>query len=188
MKKLTLLSLFFGFAVAAVAAPTNTPAWLSRPLSLADALNTTRQMYEITAAENNVYQIPALDFRGSPTGIDVVKVLEKGIFPVIDTGVAHREPGVGQVGAGILSAPPEPFQKAIIGLAHSLKLEVIAEGIEHQDQLDCLLGLGCENGQGFYFSAPLSPQDAQAAFLLAGPGVPRGKRRGRKAGSGSANF
>ena len=88
--------------------------------SAADAVNYTRQMYEITAAENNVYQIPALDFRGSPTGIDAVKVLEKGIFPVIDTGVAHREPGVGQVGAGILSAPPEPFQKALIGLAKKI--------------------------------------------------------------------
>jgi hypothetical protein len=89
--------------------------------SAADAVNCTRQMYEITAAENNVYQIPALDFRGSPTGIDAVKVLEKGIFPIIDTGVAHREPGVGQVGAGILSAPPEPFQKALAGLAKKLR-------------------------------------------------------------------
>ncbi|MCX5796206.1 MAG: DUF1116 domain-containing protein [Elusimicrobia bacterium] len=88
--------------------------------SASDALGYTRQMYEITAAENNVYQIPGLDFRGSPTGIDAVKVLEKGIFPVIDTGVAHREPGIGQVGAGILSAPPEPFQKALIGLAKKL--------------------------------------------------------------------
>jgi hypothetical protein len=88
--------------------------------SAADAVNYTRQMYEITEAENNVYQIPALDFRGSPTGIDAIKVLDKGIFPVIDTGVAHREPGVGQVGAGILSAPPEPFQKALIGLAKKI--------------------------------------------------------------------
>jgi len=88
--------------------------------SAADAVNFTRAMYEITEAENTVYQIPALDFRGSPTGIDAVKVLEKGIFPVIDTGVAHREAGIGQVGAGILSAPPEPFQKALVGLAKKL--------------------------------------------------------------------
>jgi len=89
--------------------------------SAADAVNFTRAMYEITEAENNVYQIPALNFRGSPTGIDAIKVLEKGIFPVIDTGVAHREPGIGQVGAGILSAPPKPFQKALIGLAKKLR-------------------------------------------------------------------
>ncbi|MDD5628062.1 MAG: DUF1116 domain-containing protein [Elusimicrobia bacterium] len=88
--------------------------------SASDALDHTRRMYEISVAENSVYQIPGLDFRGSPTGIDVRKVVEKGIFPVIDTGVAHREPGIGQVGAGILSAPPEPFQKALAGLARKL--------------------------------------------------------------------
>jgi hypothetical protein len=85
-----------------------------------DALNYTRQMYEITAGENNVYQIPALNFRGTPTGIDVIKVIEKNILPFIDTGVAHKNPGVGQVGAGVLSAPIEPFQQAIVGLAKKL--------------------------------------------------------------------
>jgi hypothetical protein len=86
-----------------------------------DALNYTRQMYEITAAENSVYQVPALNFRGTPTGIDVVKVVEKNILPFIDTGVAHKEPGVGQVGAGVLSAPLEPFKKAFEGFARTLK-------------------------------------------------------------------
>lgn len=85
-----------------------------------DALNYTRQMYEITAGENNIYQIPSLNFRGTPTGIDVIKVIEKNILPFIDTGVAHKNPGVGQVGAGVLSAPIEPFQKAIAGLAKKL--------------------------------------------------------------------
>ena len=82
-----------------------------------DALNYTLQMYEITAAENKGYQIPALDFRGTPTGIDAIKVVEQGILPFIDTGVAHKEPGIGQVGAGVLSAPAEPFVKAVAGLA-----------------------------------------------------------------------
>ena len=85
--------------------------------SASDAVRYTRQMYEITAAENNVYQIPVLDFRGTPTGIDVRKVVERGILPVIDTGVAHKRPGIGQVGAGILSAPPKPFEDALIGLS-----------------------------------------------------------------------
>jgi hypothetical protein len=85
--------------------------------SSADATHYTRQMYEITAAENNVYQIPGLDFRGTPTGIDVVKVVDKGILPFIDTGVAHKKAGIGQVGAGVLSAPPEPFLKAYAALA-----------------------------------------------------------------------
>lgn len=81
-----------------------------------DAIIYTMQMYEITAAENNVYQIPYLNFRGTPTGIDVIKVVEKNILPFIDTGVAHKEPGMGQVGAGVLSAPAEPFKKAFLGL------------------------------------------------------------------------
>jgi hypothetical protein len=91
--------------------------------SSADAIRYTRQMYEITAAENNVYQIPYLDFRGTPTGIDVVKVVDKGILPFIDTGVAHKKAGVGQVGAGVLSAPAEPFLKAYAALAGQFKRE-----------------------------------------------------------------
>jgi hypothetical protein len=89
--------------------------------SSADASQYTRQMYEITVSENNVYQIPYLDFRGTPTGIDIVKVIDKGILPFIDTGVAHKKAGIGQVGAGVLSAPPEPFLKAYAALAARCK-------------------------------------------------------------------
>ncbi len=85
-----------------------------------DALQYTLDMYEISAGEHKVYQIPQLDFRGSPVGIDVRKVVEKNITPFIDTGVAHKKPGVGQVGAGVLSAPMEVFQKAFEGLAEHL--------------------------------------------------------------------
>ncbi|OGR79815.1 MAG: hypothetical protein A2X32_02325 [Elusimicrobia bacterium GWC2_64_44] len=87
----------------------------------ADALSYTLAMYGITAAESNIYKIPALDFRGTPTGIDVIKVAKSGILPFIDTGVAHKNPGVGQVGAGVLSAPPEPFAKAFEYFAKNLK-------------------------------------------------------------------
>lgn len=80
--------------------------------TVGDAELYTRKMYEITAGENPAFQIPALEFRGSPTGIDVVKVIQKNILPFIDTGVAHKDPGVGQIGAGILNAPVEPFKKA----------------------------------------------------------------------------
>ena len=69
-------------------------------------------MYEITVGENDAYKIPFLDFRGTPTAIDIRKVVEKGIPPFIDTGAAHREPGIGQVGAGLVDAPMEVFQKA----------------------------------------------------------------------------
>ena len=88
--------------------------------STKDAINYTMQMYEITAAENNVYQVPYLNFRGTPTGIDVIKVVEKNVLPFIDTGVAHKEPGIGQVGAGVLSAPAEPFKKAFVGLMNRI--------------------------------------------------------------------
>lgn len=86
-----------------------------------DALRYTLSMYEITAGESRMYQIPALDFRGTPTGIDVRKVVEKNLVPVIDTGVAHKQAGVGQVGAGIVAAPMGPFAKAYDALAKILK-------------------------------------------------------------------
>ncbi len=85
-----------------------------------DALKYTLDMYEITVAENNVYQIPNLNFRGTPTGIDIIKVVEKGILPFIDTGVAHKEPGIGQVGAGVLMAPSKPFEKALAWFSHKV--------------------------------------------------------------------
>lgn len=80
--------------------------------SPADAVNFTRQMYEITLIENDTYQIPAMDFRGTPTGIDVVKVVETGILPAINTGIAHKDPGVGMVGAGLVKPPENCFQDA----------------------------------------------------------------------------
>ena len=85
--------------------------------SAGDAMNYTLEMYEIAVGENGVFQIPALDFRGTPTGIDAVQVVRKGIVPFIDTGVAHKDAGVGQVGAGVVSAPMDPFIKAVEGLA-----------------------------------------------------------------------
>lgn len=78
-----------------------------------DALNYTLKMYEITDGESEAFQIPALDFRGSPTGINILKVCELGILPQINTGIAHRDAGVGQVGAGLVNPPQECFEKAL---------------------------------------------------------------------------
>ena len=78
----------------------------------ADAARYTLEMYEITLGENNMYSIPSLNFRGTPTGIDVLKVAETGITPVLDTGAANKEPGKGQVGAGIVRMPAEAFTLA----------------------------------------------------------------------------
>jgi hypothetical protein len=70
-------------------------------------------MYRITLAENPHYTLPALDFRGAPLGIDVRRVVELNLPPVINTGIAHREPGHGLVGAGVVSAPLGCFEAAL---------------------------------------------------------------------------
>jgi hypothetical protein len=88
-----------------------------------DALNYSKSMYEITEAENNVYKIPALDFRGTATGIDIQKVVETGIRPVINSGIAHKNPGVGQVGAGIVHPPMKCFEDALEAFVAKLEEE-----------------------------------------------------------------
>jgi hypothetical protein len=82
-----------------------------------DALNATLEMYEICYAEHKSFTIPPLDFRGTPTGIDIRKVVEKGITPRINTGVAHKEAGVGQVGAGLVRPPMSLFEEALVAFA-----------------------------------------------------------------------
>lgn len=86
----------------------------------ADAIRYTTEMYEITSEENKNFMIPTMDFRGTPTGIDVLKVIETGILPRINTGMAHKDPGIGQVGAGLVMAPMECFTGALEYLAEQL--------------------------------------------------------------------
>jgi len=78
-----------------------------------DALHATLEMYEITLAENPAFGIPALDFRGTPTGIDIRKVVRTGILPRVNTGIAHRRAGVGQIGAGLVRPPAVCFEQAV---------------------------------------------------------------------------
>jgi hypothetical protein len=87
-----------------------------------DALNATLEMYEITAAEHKHFTMPALDFRGTPTGIDIRKVVELGIAPRINTGIAHKNPGVGQVGAGLVRPPLAIFEQAVLAFAERYEL------------------------------------------------------------------
>ena len=87
----------------------------------AEAAGHTRRMYEITLARNPGWTIPGLDFAGVPTGIDARRVVASGIAPLINTGIAHREPGVGQVGAGVVRAPMACFVQALEGLAETLE-------------------------------------------------------------------
>jgi hypothetical protein len=77
-----------------------------------DALRATQEMYEICYAEHEHFTIPPLNFRGTPLGIDVRKVAETGILPRLNTGIAHKEPGIGMVGAGVLRAPEKCFAEA----------------------------------------------------------------------------
>jgi hypothetical protein len=87
-----------------------------------DALNATLEMYEITVAEHKHFTIPPLDFRGTPTGIDLRKVVELGITPRVNTGIAHKQPGVGQVGAGLVRPPKELFEQALMAFAEKYQL------------------------------------------------------------------
>jgi hypothetical protein len=82
----------------------------------------TRQMGEIVVGHNPAWTIPAMDFAGVPTGIDIRLVIETGLAPTINTGIAHREPGVGQVGAGVVKAPLKCFEQALVAFAETMDL------------------------------------------------------------------
>jgi hypothetical protein len=104
-----------GFAMAA--APAIVEFVGGRP---EDAAATTERMYEIAWSESVSFRIPALGFRGTPTGIDCREVVHTGVLPAINTGIAHRDPGVGQIGAGLVEPPMEAFVAAVRELARSV--------------------------------------------------------------------
>jgi hypothetical protein len=86
-----------------------------------DALANTLAMTHITLRRNSAFTLPALDFAGTPCGIDARRVVDTGILPVINTGIAHKAPGVGQIGAGVTRAPLACFVQAVGALARSVK-------------------------------------------------------------------
>lgn len=98
---------FGGFAMAAAPAIASFIGGTAQ-----DALNTTREMYEICFTEHDHFTIPALEFRGTPVGMDVRLIMETGILPKLNTGIAHKTPGIGMVGAGVLRAPEACFAEA----------------------------------------------------------------------------
>lgn len=85
-----------------------------------DALRYTRDMYALTIASNPLFALPALNFQGTPTGIDLRKVCRLHMPPVINTGIAHRQPGIGQIGAGVVHPPLECFEQALDALARQI--------------------------------------------------------------------
>jgi len=86
-----------------------------------DALATTERMYQLTLTENPAMAIPIMGFRGAPTGIDVLKVARTGWLPQINTGMAGRVAGTGQVGAGLVQPPQECFEQALAALAEETR-------------------------------------------------------------------
>ncbi|MCO5227979.1 MAG: acyl-CoA synthetase FdrA [Thermomicrobiales bacterium] len=85
-----------------------------------DALAVSDEMDTITVSNNANWSVPNWNFKGTPLGIDIVKVVESGVTPLINTGIAHREAGVGQVGAGTVRAPLACFEKALVAYATKL--------------------------------------------------------------------
>jgi hypothetical protein len=90
--------------------------------NIEDALEMTKRFEQITIARHRYFTIPYINFEGTPTGIDIRKVLRSGLTPRANTGIAHKNPGIGQIGAGIVTLPIEPFKKSLY--AYVKKYEV----------------------------------------------------------------
>ncbi len=82
-----------------------------------DAIDFSIRMGEITTGQNPNVTLPLLNFKGIATGIDMRKVLQTGILPVINTAIAHKAPGIGMIGAGITYPPVDCFEKALVAFA-----------------------------------------------------------------------
>ena len=91
---------------------------------LDDARRISEEMEKITVSHNPTWSIPNWDFKGAVAGIDIRKVVETGITPIINTGIAHKEAGVGQVGAGTVNASLGSFENALIAYAKSVGIDV----------------------------------------------------------------
>jgi len=82
--------------------------------------STSRRVTEASHLRSSRFKLPLLDFRGTPIGVDLRKVVETGITPRINTGILHASAGTGQVGAGVAVAPLECFKKALLTLDRQL--------------------------------------------------------------------
>ena len=90
--------------------------------SVAQAVQYSREMYNVSWARNPGLSLPNLEFAGAPAGLEVRKIVDTGIRPVMTSGIAHREAGIGQIGAGIVRAPMACFTQALRGLAAQLHI------------------------------------------------------------------
>jgi hypothetical protein len=85
--------------------------------SMSDAARATEEMAQICVAQSGRFKLPTLGFRGTPLGVDVRRVVETGITPKVNTGILHVSAGLGQVGAGVATAPIAGFRAALLALA-----------------------------------------------------------------------
>lgn len=109
-----------GFAIAAGAAIVK----ILGNLSYQDAVQYTLDMYEITMGESQSFTIPNLEFRGTPLGIDIRKVVQTGIQPIINTAIASKVAGGGMIGAGVAKAPSKLFEEAMVTFVTNYKEEL----------------------------------------------------------------
>jgi Protein of unknown function (DUF1116) len=86
-----------------------------------DAIKYTNDMREITITLNDTFSVPILDFQGTATGIDIRKVMDTGMLPVIDTAIAHKKAGIGMIGAGVVRPPLEAFKQALCAFGQKYK-------------------------------------------------------------------
>jgi hypothetical protein len=86
------------------------------PGGMADAVGMTERMASICVAESTRFKIPTRNYRGTPVGVDVRRVVELDTTPKVTTGILHASSGVGQIGAGVATAPIECFRDAVRSL------------------------------------------------------------------------
>jgi hypothetical protein len=107
-----------GFAMAS--APAITSFIGGRP---SEAIMYTKRMYRITLSKHPDFTMPNLDYAGTPLGIDIRKVVKTGILPVVNSGIAHKKAGIGQIGAGIAYPPMECFTLALAAVQEAIVLK-----------------------------------------------------------------
>ncbi|MCW2257615.1 hypothetical protein M2263_003706 [Providencia alcalifaciens] len=110
----------FGIGGAAMVAAPGVTRFVGASGGMNAALDVSEEMAEIYLEHNMMLQIPTWDFQGACIGLDARRVVETGITPLINTGIAHKEAGIGQIGAGTVRAPLACFEKAVIALAKKL--------------------------------------------------------------------
>ncbi len=90
--------------------------------TIKDIQEMTDRFRRITITQNKYYIIPFAEFEGTPTGIDIRKIMQSGLTPKANTGIAHKTPGIGQIGAGIVTLPIKPFKEALMSYARTYKI------------------------------------------------------------------